>query len=77
MHALCLKKEVVNGYEGLMGHALSIVAQKLLTDGIRTYYPCKRPDQNPQTRFEICRRVTNNDEFLITDKDLQIHVLIS
>ena len=59
-----------------MGHAVSEVARKLLTDGIHTYYPCEQPDQDPRTRFEICQRVTCREEYLITDKDLQIHVTI-
>ena len=74
--ALTLDKKVIGHYEGPMGHAVSEVARKLLTDGIHTYYPGVRPDQDPRTRFEICQRVTCREEFLITDKDLRIHVNI-
>ena len=74
--ALTLDKKVIGHYKGPMGHAVSEVARKLLTDGIHTYYPGVRPDQDPRTRFEICQRVTCREEFLITDKDLRIHVTI-
>ena len=68
VQALNLNGEVTNGYKGPMGHAVRIVARKLLTDGIHTYYLCEHPDQNTQTHFEICQRVMNRDKFLITNK---------
>jgi Zinc knuckle len=61
-------------YEGRMENAVSIVACKLLTDGIHTYYPCIRPNQNPQTRFKVCQRTGVKEEYMIKDKDLRLHV---
>jgi hypothetical protein len=75
--ALNMDRAMDSTYNGTMGQALSKVARKLLTDGIHTYYPCMRPDQNPYTRFNVCQCVVIKDEYLITDKDLRLHVRIS
>ena len=74
--ALSLNKRTIPTYNMVMGSAVSIVARKLLTDGIHTYYPCRRTDINPDFRFEVCQRKVVPDEYIITDKDLRIHVRI-
>ena len=74
--ALLLDKRTIPHYGGTMGDSISRIAKKLLTDGIATYYPCKRADLNPHTRFEVCQRTVVSDEYIITDKDLRSHVKI-
>ena len=75
--ALGLDRSLVDPYEGPMGYALCRVAQKLLTDGIHTYYPGVRWDQDPYTRFEICPRNLFRHEYVITDKDQKFHTRIT
>ena len=38
----------------LIGDAISIVATKLLTDGISLSYPCTNPRLNPEFRLVLC-----------------------
>jgi hypothetical protein len=61
----------------MMGEEVSIIASKLLTDGIHTYYPCERLDQNPWNRFKVYRRTVVSGEYMITDRDLRLLVQIS
>ena len=76
VHALALDRSDADGYHGPMGSPVSIVAQKLLTDGSFTYYPCVRSDIDPNSRFSVCQSVLVDDQYVITDKDLKIHVPI-
>ena len=39
VRALSLPRERIHPYDGCVGHALSNIAHKLLTDGIHTHYP--------------------------------------
>ena len=68
--ALTLDKKVV--HHCTMGLAIDIVAHKLLTDGIRTYYPCTRPDLDPKLRFSVQQPCSDKEEYLTVDKDLNI-----
>lgn len=74
--ALSLNKRSIRPYISEMGPAVSIIARKLLTDGIHTYYPCVRPNLDPNSRFAVCQRGIVRNEYLITDKDLQTHVAV-
>ena len=60
----------------VMGHALSIVATKLLTDGISSSYPCAKFNLDPADRFRVHPSRVRRNEYSIVDKDLQttLHV---
>ena len=59
-----------------MGHALSNIARKLLTDGIHTHYPSIQSDLDPAERFSVCQRKAVPSEYVIMDKDTKFHVWI-
>ena len=74
--SLGLDKKTIQGYEGAMGYPVSRVAKKLLTDGIHTYYPSLQSGLDPNSRFDVCQRNVVTEEYVITDKDLRVHVRI-
>ena len=49
IHALALDKSRADGYYSPMGSPVSVVTQKLLTDGSYTYYPCVLSDLDPSS----------------------------
>ena len=57
-----------------IGDAISIVAAKLLTDGISSSYPCTDPCLDPKKRFYL-RRTSSEDgqvKYVINDTDLDM-----
>ena len=66
-------------HTGKMGLPLSIVATKLLTDGITSHFSCIRPRSDLSTRFLVtqtpyCKRT---NEYVIIDRDLMSHSYIT
>lgn len=59
-----------------MGHAVHLVATKLLIDGIASEYPSTRPDIDPEHRFKIYPLKPGRDEYTVSDADLEILVRI-
>ena len=57
-----------------IGDAISIVATKLLTDGISSSYPCTNPRSNPE--FWFCMQCSDLDReaYEIADLDLEINI---
>ena len=57
-----------------MGNAVSVVAAKLLTDGIASVYPGTNPELTPGDRFEVYPRrrpgLSDLEEYAIRDQDL-------
>jgi hypothetical protein len=72
IQSLDLKMGLPQGYA--MGHAIRLVAAKLLTDGIPSAYPCTRPDLDPGDRFKIYPLRADQDNYTIRDADLDILV---
>lgn len=64
-------------YVGLIGHAICEVAQTHLTHGIHTYYPSTWVDLDPRNRFAVCQRNIFKEEYIVTNKDLRIHICLS
>ena len=60
-----------------MGSAVAIVASKLLSDGIRSYYPSRNPQLGPRARFLVRPSGSTRGELLIEDKDLGSQIEIS
>ncbi|KAF8800028.1 hypothetical protein BYT27DRAFT_7217359 [Phlegmacium glaucopus] len=56
-----------------MGDALSVVATKLLTDGIASSYPCIKPDLDPEDRFYVHLADFGSDEYVVNDIDLEVY----
>ena len=75
--ALAMDKARAHYYDGRMGQALSIVARKLLTDGIHTFYPGVQTDLDSEEHFSVCQRVAVPSEYVITDKDSKFHARVS
>ena len=63
-------------HHGVMGNAVNIVATKLLTDGIRSYFPNTNHDLDPAQRFKIRSPNTGRPDYLIVDNDLCYQVPI-
>jgi hypothetical protein len=61
-------------HQGIMGHALNIVASKLLADGIRAYYPNTNCHLNPRRRFVVSSPSVGRREYLVIDNDLLYQV---
>ena len=59
-----------------MGHAINLVAAKLLTNGIASSYPCTTLDFDPEDRFAIYPLKRGRNEYTILDQDLDILVPI-
>jgi Zinc knuckle len=66
-------------YDFPIGLAVSIVATKLLTDGIPSAYPSTNPDLDPEDRFIVfpsqCHQ--GNLQWTVRDQDLGLNVPIS
>ena len=77
VRALSLPRKRIHPYDGYVGHALSDVARKLLTDGIHTHYPSVRFDSDLAKRFSVCQQKAVPSEYVIMDKDMKFHVWIS
>lgn len=58
-------------HQCVMGYAISLVAAKLLTDGISSSYPCAKFNFDPDHRFRVYPSSTRKDEYAIVGKDLQ------
>ena len=59
-----------------IGDAIALVATKLLTDGIRSSYPCTDHNLDPEKRFYMWGTSVENDQvkYVINDVDLEITV---
>ena len=57
-----------------IGDAISIVATKLLTDGISSSYPCTNPRSNPEFRFCVQCSDLDREVYEIADLDLEINI---
>lgn len=55
-----------------MGHAIHMVATKLLTDGFTSHYPSANPNLDPQDRFWMYHLKPGQTEYMINDNDLEI-----
>ena len=70
--ALNLDEKLTHHYD--MGFSISLVAVKLLTNGIPSLYPCANPGLDPKDRFTVYPPKFHGDEYIIMDEDLHIHV---
>jgi hypothetical protein len=62
-------------HQHCMGDVISIIATKLITDGISSSYPCTNPKLSPQYRFNVCPTISDTDlseNYQIDDLDLEI-----
>ena len=59
-----------------MGRPLAIVAKKLLEDGIRSYYPSRNLNLNPENRFTVYPPRPGREGYLIDDRDMRTMVEI-
>ena len=57
-----------------MGHALITVTEKLLEDGIRTYYPTRTAHLNPSHHFKMRLSKGNKVGYQVFDRDLMYQV---
>ena len=55
-----------------MDFAISIVATKLLINGITSSYPCTNPDLDPEDRFHVHLTDYGSNEYVINDLDLEL-----
>jgi hypothetical protein len=65
-------------YNFPMGFAMSMVATKLLTDGIPSSYPGTNPDLDPEDRFTVfpSQPHQNDPQWIVRDQDLGLDVPI-
>ena len=59
-------------HSGAMDYAISIIATKLLTDGITSLYPCTNPGLEPEDRFYVHLANYGSDEYIINNIDLEL-----
>ena len=59
-------------HSGAMDYAISIIATKLLTDGITLLYPCTNPVLEPKDRFYVHLANYGSDEYIINNIDLEL-----
>ena len=69
---LSLVQEPTHSHE--MGHAVDLVAAKLLTDGILSHYPGVNPDCDPEDHFVLHPLRKGQSDYTIQDEDLGILV---
>jgi hypothetical protein len=55
--------------DAMMGPVVSVVATKLLVDGIQSYYPSRNPHLDPATRFMVRPPKLSREDFMIVDRD--------
>ena len=55
-----------------IGDAISVVAKKLLIDGITSSYPCTNNGLDPTDRFWVQKAEDKTDQYLIIDVDLEV-----
>ena len=62
-----------------MDYAISLMATKLLTDGVTSSYPCTTPGLDLEDRFYVHLANYNSTEYIIDDLDLELfpHLPIS
>jgi hypothetical protein len=60
-----------------MGDTISIVARKLLTDGIASSYPCTSFELDLSHRFWVQRSESDEESYIISDVDLEIDTCIA
>ena len=72
--ALGLRTKLTHSFA--MGHAISLVATKLLTDGVLAWYPCTKPDLDPEDRFAVYPVGPTRCDYTIRDDDLDLLVSV-
>ena len=55
-----------------IGDAVTVIATKLLADGISSSYPCTNDRLDPSGRFCVLPAENNREEYVISDLDLEM-----